>query len=104
MEAIIRDSGKHFKVKEGSTIDLEYRARGRGEPVEFGEVLYVGREGSTPSIGSPTIAGAKVVGKVLGTVQGPKLIVAYLRRRKNSRKRVGHRQKFTRVRIESIQA
>lgn len=104
MEAIIRTSGRQFRVREGTTIEVDYQELEPGSRIEFDEVLYLARDGGDPAIGKPTVAGAKVIGKVLGESRGPKLIVAYLRRRKNSRKRVGHRQFFTRVAIEAIQA
>ncbi|HVR73593.1 MAG TPA: 50S ribosomal protein L21 [Planctomycetota bacterium] len=104
MEAIIRTSGRQFRVREGTTIEVDYKDLEPGSRIEFDEVLYLAQDGGDPSIGKPTVPGAKVIGKVLGESRGPKLIVAYLRRRKNSRKRVGHRQFFTRVAIEAIQA
>lgn len=104
MEAIIRHSGRQFKVKEGGLIDVDYREAAPGSTIEFADVLYVGQEGAAPRIGNPTLPGAKVIGKVVGDLRGPKLIAARFRRRKNSRRRVGHRQKYIQVKIESIQA
>ena len=104
MEAIISESGRQFKVKEGRTIEVDYRDSPAGSTVEFTDVLYVGQEGEAPKIGNPTLPGAKVVGKVLGDSRGPKLIAARFRRRKNVLRRIGHRQKYTQIRIESIQA
>ena len=104
MEAIISDSGRQFKVSEGSTIDVDYRELEPGSSIEFDKVLYLRGDGSTPRLGQPFLEGAKVVGKVVGETQGPKLVVAHFRRRKNSRTRVGHRQSYTKILIESIQA
>src|SRR4030095_8436091 len=93
---------------------VDYQDVEPGAAMEFAEVLYLG--GDTPArgagpgdagltrVGNPPVKGAKVLGTVVGVKKGPKLIVAYFRRRKNSRKRVGHRQKFVKVRIDSIQA
>jgi len=103
MEAIISCSGRQYKVKEGMTIEVDYRDAKPGSTVEFPDVLYVGGEGE-PKIGTPNLPGAKVVGTVLGTTRGKKLIAAHFRHRKNSRRRVGHRQSYTEVRIDSIQA
>lgn len=103
MEAIIRHSGRQFRVKEGATIEIDYSDAQPGSSIEFGEVLYVGDESAGARVGTPTLGGAKVHGKVIGTVQGPKLIAAAFRRRKNSRRRIGHRQKYTQVKIESIE-
>lgn len=104
MQAIIRHSGRQFVVKAGGTIDLDLSPLEAGSKIELTEVLYVGKEGGPSSVGKPLVRGAKVIGKVLGVKNGPKLIAAAFRRRKNSRRRIGHRQKFTRVLIESIQA
>jgi large subunit ribosomal protein L21 len=104
MEAIISHSGRQFKVKEGATIEVDLLKAEPGSEIELGDVLYVAAAGAEPRVGTPTIAGARVLGKVLGTVYGEKLIAAQFRRRKNSRRRVGHRQPYTRVVIEKIQA
>jgi len=104
MEAIIREGGRQFKVKEGATVDMDYREVEPGSKLEFGDVLYLATEGGASKIGTPTLKGAKVIGTVVGTVKGQKVIAAQFRRRKDSRRRVGHRQKYTKVRIDSIQA
>lgn len=104
MEAIISDSGRQFKVSEGSTIDVDYRELEPGTSIEFDKVLFLSNVGAEPTVGQPFLDGAKVVGKVMGKTRGPKLIVTHFRRRKNSRTRVGHRQSYTKVLIESIQA
>ena len=104
MEAIIRDGGRQFRVEQGGRIEIDYRSDAEpGSAVEFGDVLYVNGDGGA-RIGSPVISGARVVGKIIGTVQGPKLTVMKFRRRKNSKCRTGHRQKYTQVEIESIEA
>lgn len=103
MEAIIRDSGRQFKVKEGVTLEVDHKDLEPGSPVEFKEVLYVSSDDGPPRVGRPLVEGARVLGKVLGEKLGPKVISAEFRRRKNSRRRIGHRQKYTRVQIEKIQ-
>ena len=65
-------------------------------------MLFIGGDGSS-RVGAPVISGAKVVGTVLDQVRGPKLITMNFRRRKNSRRRIGHRQPFTQVKIERIE-
>ena len=102
MEAVIRHSGRQFRVKAGSTIEIDWQDLQPGATVEFDEVLYAGSEGSAPRVGAPLISGAKVIGKVIGESRGPKLIAASFRRRKNSRRRVGHRQSYVKVAIEDI--
>lgn len=101
MYAIIADSGKQFKVQEGQQVSIDYRESHAGERLTFDQVLCVSGE-SGIQIGSPTLSGATVEAEVLGVVQGPKLVVQKLRRRKNSRRKTGHRQKYTEVRIDKI--
>ena len=103
MEAIFRDGSRQYKVSEGSRVEVDFREAEPGTAVEFSDVLYLRSDGSDPVIGRPRIDGARVVGKVLDQVKGPKLIAMSFRRRKNSKSRVGHRQKYTRVEIERIE-
>lgn len=103
MEVIFCDGGRQYRAKQGEAVDVDFREVPEGTSIEFSEVLYLAADGSEPKFGRPRIPGAKVVGRVVGTVQGPKLVVSSFRRRKNSRKKVGHRQSFTRVQIESVQ-
>jgi large subunit ribosomal protein L21 len=102
MYAIIQDSGRQIKVVEGQELDVDYRDVHAGDAIAFERVVAYS-DGSSLTLGKPTVSGAKVSGKVVGTVQGPKLVVQKLRRRKNSRRRTGHRQLHTRVKIEKIQ-
>ena len=104
MEAIFRDGGRQYRVQQGETLEVDYRELEAGSTIEFNEVLFVGGDSGAPKVGSPLVEGAKVVGKVLGDVKGKKLIIMHFRRRKNSRRRVGHRQKYTQVQIEKIEA
>ena len=103
MEAVIRDGGHQYTVAEGELLDVEFREVDAGETLEFPEVLYIRDEGAAARIGAPTVDGAKVIAKVVGPVKGDKLIVAKFRRRKSSRRRVGHRQGYLRVQIEKIE-
>jgi len=105
MEAVFRDGGRQYAVREGATLDLDYRSGVEpGSTIEFAEVLLVDKGAGAPAVGTPLVEGAKVLGKVVGEVKGKKLIIMNFRRRKNSRRRVGHRQKYTRVAIEKIHA
>jgi large subunit ribosomal protein L21 len=81
---------------------VDFRDVSQGGQVTFDRVLAVG--GDAVKLGEPTLAGACVTAEVLGPVQGPKLVVQKMRRRKNFRRRTGHRQIFTRVRISKIEA
>jgi len=101
MYAIIEDGGRQFKVEEGQELELDYRDVPGGNPITFDRVLAVREEGGL-QLGRPTLAGATVSGEVLGPTQGPKLIVQKFRRRKTYRRKTGHRQLYTRVRIAKI--
>jgi len=103
MYAIIRDSGRQFKVEEGQELTVDFRDIAAGEKVEFGSVLAISGDDGL-KLGQPEVEGASVTGEILGPTQGKKLVVQKLRRRKNSRRRTGHRQLYTKVRIEKINA
>lgn len=102
MYAIITDSGRQFKVEEGQRLKVDYREAAEGDELKFDKVLVVGDEGGT-AVGRPTVDGASVTAKVVGVEQGPKLVVQKLRRRKNSRRKTGHRQLYTTVEIGKIE-
>lgn len=101
MYAIIQDGGRQYQVRAGDELDLDYRDVRRGETLEFDQVLAVSDENGFRA-GRPTIEGACVSAEVVGVQAGKKVYVQKLRRRKNSRRRTGHRQLYTRVRIEKI--
>ena len=101
MYAIIADSGRQFKVEEGQELNLAYRDVAKGEKLTLDRVLAVG-SGSDLKLGTPTVDGASVTAEIIGTSQGEKIDVQKIRRRKNSRRRTGHRAMFTRVKIEKI--
>ena len=101
MYAIIQDGARQFQVEPGQELDIDYRDLTAGEELSFDRVLAY-RDDAGLQIGRPTLA-AKVTAKVLSTVQGPKLVIQKFRRRKNERRRTGHRQIYTRVVIDRIQ-
>lgn len=101
MYAIFVDGGKQYKAEPGKEIDIDYRDLPAGESIEFEKVLAVGGDEGF-KVGTPTVGGASVKASVLGPKQGEKVYIQKFRRRKNSKRRTGHRQLFTRVRIESI--
>ena len=103
MYAIIKDGSRQHKVEVGSQVEVDYRSLGAGETITFEQVLAINDDGET-QLGAPTIAGARVTADVIGTVQGPKLVVRKFRRRKNSRRKTGHRQMYTKVTISKIEA
>jgi len=100
MFAVIRTGGKQYRVAEDDVIKVDKVAGEAGEIVRFGEVLVVG--GDTPLLGAPHVAGAMVTAEVLDQGRGDKVIAFKKRRRKNSRRKRGHRQEFTLVRITEI--
>jgi large subunit ribosomal protein L21 len=100
MFAVIRTGGKQYRVAAEDVIKVEKVKGDPGEIVQFGEVLVVG--GDDVTLGEPTIAGASVAGEVLEQGRGAKVIAFKKRRRKNSRRKRGHRQEFTLVRITEI--
>lgn len=101
MYAIFVDGGRQYRAEPGTEIDLDYRDVPAGESLQFETVLAVGGDEGL-KLGSPHVGGAKVTAEVLGPKQGPKLVVQKFRRRKNSRRKTGHRQLYTRVRISEI--
>ncbi|MGE0610542.1 MAG: 50S ribosomal protein L21 [Pirellulales bacterium] len=101
MYAIIRESGRQLRVEEGQLVQIDYRDLAKGSPITFDNVLACGAEGSL-QIGQPCVAGAAVQAEVVDIVQGPKLVVQKMRRRKNSRRKTGHRQISLQVKINKI--
>jgi large subunit ribosomal protein L21 len=104
MYAVISDRQRQFTVREGDVILCDTMSSAEpGQEVQFDRVSLVSDEGQV-RVGKPHLDGASVKGEVLGAAKGPKLVVFKYRRRKDSRRKNGHRQKYTRVRITSIQA
>ena len=101
MYAIVADSGKQFRVEEGQLLEIDYREAKQGDTIQFNKVLAVSRDGNT-QISKPVVAGARVTAEVLGVKQGKKLVVQKLRRRKNFRRKTGHRQNYVAVKVQKI--
>ena len=100
MFAVIKTGGKQYRVAAEDVIRIDKVKGDPGEIIEFGEVLVV--SGDNVSLGTPTIAGASVAAEVIEQGRGPKIIAFKKRRRKNSRRKRGHRQDFTLVRVTEI--
>jgi large subunit ribosomal protein L21 len=100
MFAVIRTGGKQYRVAAEDVIKVDKVRGDPGEIVQFGEVLVVG--GERIALGAPTVAGACVAAEVLEQGRGPKIIAFKKRRRKNSRRKRGHRQEFTLIRVTEI--
>jgi len=100
MFAVFKTGGKQYRVAAEDLLKVDKIKGEPGEIVEFGEVLVVG--GESVALGAPTVAGATVAAQVLEQGRGPKIIAFKKRRRKNSRRKIGHRQEFTLLRITEI--
>ncbi len=101
MYAIISEGGRQFKVEEGQELDIDYRDLAAGAPVTFDRVLAC-QDGETLRVGQPVIEGASVTAEVLSLEMGEKIVIQKARRRKTYRRKTGHRQLYTRVRISKI--
>ncbi len=100
MFAVFKTGGKQYRVAAEDVLKVDKVKGDPGDIVEFGEVLVVG--GDNVTLGAPTVAGATVAAEVLDQARGPKVIAFKKRRRKNSRRKRGHRQEFTLIRITEI--
>lgn len=101
MYAVIRTGGKQYRVAQGDKLRVEKLPGNVGESVTFEEVLLVG-EGEGIKLGQPLVAGAKVEAKITAQDRDKKIIVFKFRRRKNYRRKAGHRQPFTALEITNI--
>ena len=102
MYAIIRAGGKQFRAEKGKTLRLPLMSAEAGAKVTFDEVL-LSSDGKTITAGAPLVKGAKVLGEVVGEGKEPKIYVFKFKRRKNYRRKTGHRQGYTEVRITDLQ-
>ncbi len=100
MFAVIRTGGLQYSVAEDQTLRIGRIAGEPGQIVQLGDVLMLG--GDKPQFGTPTVAGASVAVEIMEQSRGPKVIAFKKRRRKNSRRKRGHRQDYTVVRISEI--
>ncbi|MDH4100369.1 MAG: 50S ribosomal protein L21 [Nitrospirota bacterium] len=103
MYAIIENGGKQYKVAPGETVKLEKIDVKVGDTVELGKVLMIG-DGEKVTVGAPAIDGAKVTAKVVEQDREKKVLVFKKKRRKGFKKTIGHRQYYTRVKIQEISA
>lgn len=98
---IIADSGRQYRVSEGQELEVDFRPVERGSELVLDKVLAVSKDGKL-QLGTPLIDGAVVKAEVLGLVQGEKIYIQKFRRRKNYRRRTGHRSVATKIRISEI--
>jgi len=102
MYAVIRTGGKQYRVSEGDTLRVEKLAGSVGDALKFEEVLMLG--GDKVAIGLPLVKGASVAAQITAQDKGKKIIVFKIRRRKNYRRKNGHRQPFTELKVTGISA
>jgi len=102
MYAIIRDRGNQYKVSPGDVVQIDLLDAKEGEGITFEDVLLTSN-GDAVQVGEPRVSGAKVSATVVGMAKGEKIDVVHFRRRKDSMSKTGHRQKFTRVKIDGIE-
>ena len=103
MYAIIRSGGKQYRAEIGATIDVDRLPQQVGESIEIADVLLI-VDGDETRIGQPQVDGASVSATVVDQFRGKKIIVYKYRQRTNYRRKQGHRQYYTRLRIEDIRA
>ena len=101
MFAVLSAGGKQYKVSQGDLIEVEKLESNTGDTVTLDQVLMIG-EGENIEVGSPYVSGCKVTGEVVEQGKGPKIIVFKKKRRKNYRRKNGHRQLFTQLKITEI--
>jgi large subunit ribosomal protein L21 len=101
MYAVVTSGGKQYRVEAGTELALERLAAEPGSTVTFDRVLLVG-DGDQVRVGTPLVEGATVRGTVIGDARGPKLVIYKFRQKVKYRRRTGHRQELTRVRIDAI--
>ena len=103
MFAIVNIAGQQFKVEEGQELFVHQLEANEGDNLSFDQVLMVEKDGEV-NLGKPTVSSAKVTATVLGHQKGDKVIVFKKKRRKGYRVKNGHRQSFTKIKVDAINA
>jgi len=103
MYAIIETGGKQYKVQEGDVLFIEKLDYEQGDEIVFDKVILVGKDDETV-LGSPTVAGAKVTGTLIKNDKAKKITVFTYKAKKNEKRKMGHRQPYSKVQISSITA
>jgi len=104
MHAVVKTGGLQVRLTPGKAVRIGKLAGDVGSAVEFSEVLLVGGDEGEPQIGKPLVAGAKVLGTIKAHGRGDKIIIFKSKRRKNYRRKQGHRQDYTEVQVTEIRA
>ena len=102
MYAVVRSGGKQVRVEPGASIRVEKLPGDVGEAIELDQVLLVAGEGEA-RVGTPLVEGAKAVGTILAQARGPKITIFKMKRRKGYRRKTGHRQAYTEIRVDRIE-
>jgi large subunit ribosomal protein L21 len=102
MYAVVRSGGRQFRVAQGESVRVEKLPGAVGDSVELSEVLLVGDAGKS-RVGTPLVAGVKVVGTIVAQGKAPKLTMFKMKRRKGYRRKYGHRQRYTEIRVDRIE-
>ena len=102
MYAVVRTGGKQLRVEPGQAVRVEKLEGAVGDRIEFNDVLMVAGEGNS-RIGTPLLDGVRVVGTITDQVRGPKIVIFKMKRRKGYRRKAGHRQFYTEVRVDGIE-
>ena len=103
MYAVVRTGGKQVRVTPGQAVRVEKLDGEVGDKIQLDEVLMLGGDGDS-RIGTPLVEGAKVVGTITAQNRGDKIIIFKMKRRKGYRRKAGHRQYYTEVRVDAIEA
>lgn len=102
--AIIEDGSHQYKIEEGDTFEVQRHDVDEDQTsIEFDHVVLIGN-GAESKVGQPYVEGAKVVAKIIGEIKGDKIHIIKFRRRKNYRRKIGHRQRYLRVTVDKIHA
>ena len=103
MYAVVSTGGKQYRLTKGAVVDVERVSGEVGDQVVFDQVLFLGGD-DDQAVGGPTVKGARVLGTIVEQGKGDKVVVFKYKKRKMYRRRTGHRQLLTRVRVEEIQS
>ena len=103
MYAVVRTGGKQVRIAAGDSVRVEKLEGAVGDKIELGEVLLLGGEGDA-RIGTPLVEGAAVVGTIIAQDRAPKITIFKMKRRKGYRRKAGHRQPYTEIRVDEIKA
>jgi len=102
MYAVIRSGGKQVRAESGESIRVEQLPGEVGDRVELDEILLLGGDGET-RVGTPLVEGARAVGTITAQARGPKLTIFKMKRRTGYRRKTGHRQAYTEIRVDQIE-